>query len=137
MTDRPGLGDMPERRSTQEIRRYFQFHPPPMIDLLLELRGLVFKVAPHASERILWNGLAYHDHRIGGPVKGAICQLAIETGQVQIGFIHGAFLPDPTGLLQGERKSKRFLQVESLETTPWNELQALLASAAAYIQRWR
>jgi hypothetical protein len=133
-----GTYPMPgERLSTHEIERFLQFQPRYLQDLLFELRGLVFKAAPHASERILWNGLSYHDAQIGGPVKGAICQLSIEGDHVIIGFIHGAFLPDPSGLLQGDRKSKRCLQVDSLEATPWGELEALLRAAAAYVERWR
>ena len=128
---------MNDRLSTRDLDHLLQFHPPHMQDLLLELRGLVFKVAPYATERALWGGLSYHDASIGGPVKGAICQLSIEGEAVHIGFIHGAFLPDPAGLLQGDRKSKRWLRVDSLESTPWVELEILLRSATAYIERWR
>ena len=125
-----------ERLATHEIDRLLQFHPQHLQALLLELRSLVFKAAPHASERILWNGLSYHDAQIGGPVKGAICQLSIEGDHVIVGFIHGAFLPDPNRVLKGDRKSKRYVQTDSLEATPWAELEALLDSAVDYIQRW-
>jgi hypothetical protein len=127
---------MNERFSTHDLDHWLQFHPTHLQDLLLELRSLVFKVAPHATERVLWGGLSYHDASIGGPVKGAICQLSVEGEAVHIGFIHGAFLPDPAGLLQGARKSKRWMQVDTLEATPWSDLEALIAAAAAYVERW-
>jgi len=128
---------MTQRLPTREVERILQFQPQPLQELLLELRNLVFKVAPQACERVLWGGLSYHDPAIGGPVKGAICQLEIINEQVRIGFIHGAFLPDPAGLLAGDRKSKRFVQVVSLQAAPWDELEALVVAAAAHIQRWR
>ena len=127
---------MNQRLPTRELERMLQFQPAALRELLLELRNLVFKVAPHACERMLWGGLSYHDPAIGGPVKGAICQLEIEDEHVRVGFIHGAFLPDPASLLAGDRKSKRFVQVTSLQSAPWGDLEALFGAAADYIQRW-
>jgi hypothetical protein len=128
---------MGERLPLYVIERYLQFQPQSLQDLLLEARSLVFKTAPHATEHIAWGGLLYHDADVGGPVKGAICDLSIQRDHLHVGFIHGAFLPDPAGLLQGDRKSRRGLDLDSLENAPWAEFEALVAAAAEYIQRWR
>jgi hypothetical protein len=34
---------------------------------------------------------------------------------VELGFIHGALLPDPRGLLTGNQKGKRVVRVERIE----------------------
>ena len=77
--------------------------PQELQDLLFEARSVIFKAAPQATEHIAWGGFLYHDAEIGGPVKGAICDLSIEGDHLHVGFIHGAFLPDPENLLQGAR----------------------------------
>ncbi len=128
---------MGDRLPFHLIERYLQFHPQALQDLLLEARNLVFKAAPQSSEHIAWGGFLYHDADIGGPVKGAICDLSIQRDHLHVGFIHGAFLPDPARLLHGDRKSRRSLTLDSLESTPWPALETLVAAAAEYIQRWR
>ena len=127
---------MGERLPYQVIERFLQYKPQVLQDLLLEARSLVFKAAPQATEHIAWGGLIYHDADIGGPVKGAICDLSIQRDHLHVGFIHGAFLPDPENLLHGDRKSKRSLTIDSFDTAPWQAFEALVAAAAAYIQRW-
>ncbi len=127
---------MGERLPIHVLERYLQFKPQELQDLLFEARSVIFKAAPQATEHIAWGGFLYHDAEIGGPVKGAICDLSIEGDHLHVGFIHGAFLPDPENLLQGARKSKRSLTMDSFETAPWPAFEALVAAAAAYIQRW-
>jgi hypothetical protein len=118
--------------STQEVERFLQFKPVKVRDIVLELRNLVASVAPEATERILWKGLSYHDGRRGGPVKGGICQIEIHADRVRLSFIHGAFLQDPEGLLEGDRLAKRFIEVMSYDQAPWSDLKYLIEESARF-----
>lgn len=113
------------------VEHYLQFARPDLREIALELRNLVASVCPSATERILWGGLSYHDAIKGGPVKGAICQIAVERDCVKLAFIHGARLNDPDALLEGERLSKRYITVDEYEGAPWHSLRDLIAEAAA------
>lgn len=115
-----------------EVEKFLQHKPADLRDLALELRNIVAMVAPQAAERILWKGLSYHDPDRGGPVKGGICQIEFREDHVRLSFIHGTFLEDPKGLLKGNRLAKRYVRLESYENAPWEYLQTLITSSAAF-----
>jgi hypothetical protein len=116
--------------SISEVERFMKFTRPDLREIALEVRNTVIKVAPAASERILWGGLSYHDPSRGGPVKGAICQIELGRDQVRVGFIHGVRIDDPESLLKGDRLSKRFVSIEDFDTAPWQAIEHLIRAAA-------
>ena len=118
--------------SLLEIERFLERKPEALKDIVFELRNLVVEIAPNATERILWGGLSYHDARRGGPVKGGICQIEIHDDHVRLSFIHGAFLEDPQGLLQGDRLAKRYIRLELFESVPWEACADLMRASAGY-----
>jgi hypothetical protein len=105
--------------------------PAHLRDLVFELRNLMAAVAPDVTETVLWEGLAYFNPKVGGPIKGAICQIAILRDHVRLAFVRGAFLPDPKGLLEGKSRSKykRPITLRSFDTAPWSCLRELMASS--------
>jgi len=118
-------------QSTIAIDQYLSLKHSAVRDIVLELRNLVAEVCPQATERILSSGLSYHNAAKGGPVKGAICQIEIESNTVRLSFIHGVRLKDPSSLLRGNRLSKLYLQIDSYEEAPWEEMQKLIEEANA------
>ncbi|MGD8813609.1 MAG: DUF1801 domain-containing protein [Anaerolineales bacterium] len=117
--------------SINDVERFLQHQPQHLRDIALELRNLIVSVAPCASERILWGGLSYYDHQRGGPVKAGICQIEIRENHVRLAFLHGAFLEDPQGRLEGDRLAKRFVRLDSYDNAPWQYLRGLIESSAA------
>jgi hypothetical protein len=118
--------------SNTEVERFLNRHPAPLREIALELRNLVAAVAPQASERILWGGLSYFDANKGGPVKGGVCQIELQPDHVRLAFIHGAFLNDPSGLLEGKQRYKKYVALHSYDETPWEELEALIRASANF-----
>lgn len=118
--------------STQEIEGFLQHKPLHLQDIVLELRNIVAAVAPQATEKIQWKGISYYNAMRGGVVKGGICQIGIHPDHVRLSFIHGAFLPDPGALLQGDRKAKRFVRLTSYEDTPWEAVTELIKGSASF-----
>jgi hypothetical protein len=119
-------------RSTYEIECFLERRPEALKDIVFELRNLVAEIAPYATEKILWGGLSYYDAGRGGTVKGGICQIEVHADHVRLAFIHGAFIPDPQGLLGGERIAKRYARLESYESAPWEALAELIRASAGY-----
>jgi hypothetical protein len=100
-----------------------------------ELRALIRKLVPEAKETVLWGSLSYHRPRVGGRVKGAVCLITPKTEAVHLGFIHGASLADPAGLLQGTRRAKRFVPVRRISEIDRQALADLVRAAGEYVPR--
>ena len=113
------------------VEAFLDALPPDTRQLVLALRDVVRRTAPHAEESLLWGSLSYHRPQVGGRVKGAVCQIVAKDGQVRLDFIHGIRLADPCGLLQGDGVSKRFVPIGAAADAERPEIVALLRAAAA------
>jgi hypothetical protein len=118
--------------SIHEIEEYFRSADPHLLEIVLELRNVIASVAPTATEMIQWKGISYFDAERGGTVSGGICQVHIVGERVRLGFIHGAFLRDPKHLLTGNRKVKRYLEIDSYESAPWEDIRALIKESSEF-----
>lgn len=121
--------------SLHEIEQFISKVPPPLRDIVLELRNLVAEVAPDATEIILWKGITYYHAQRGGPVSAGICQVGLHPDHIRLAFIHGAFLPDPHHLLTGDRVAKRYVCLDSYDQAPWDDLRQLIAASARFDPR--
>jgi hypothetical protein len=125
-------GNQPSNLPTRHIERLLAHFPPHLVEVILELRDLVFTVAPDAAEDIHPKGFTYYHPLRGGPVSAGICQIRLQRDQIRLAFVHGAFLPDPAHLLQGEAKAMRFVELKSFESAPWVELKALIEASSRF-----
>jgi hypothetical protein len=114
---------------TQFLEKYLLHASSELREIVLELRNIIVSVAPDAHERMHWNGISYFDANRGGPVSAGICQISVCQDHVRLGFVHGAFLPDPKQLLEGDRKAKRFVRIWSYNDAPWDDLRDLITSS--------
>ena len=117
------------------IENFLKFTPQPQQEIVLELRNIIAAVAPDAAEVVRWGGLSYFHEGRGGIVSAGICQIGIEKDHVRLAFIHGAFLPDPRKLLRGTSKIKRFIEIYSYETAPWEYFKELITASAKFNPR--
>jgi hypothetical protein len=114
------------------LDQFLQPHPADLQEIVLELRNIVVAAAPDAAETLHWYGLSYYHGGGGGPVSAGICQIAVHADHVRLGFVHGAFLPDPKRLLEGDRKYKRFVRIHSYEDAPWDDLKDLIMASSRF-----
>ena len=61
----------------------------------------------------------------------AIVSMACGTNGVGLCFLHGAKLPDPTGILEGSGKQTRFIHLDSPDLLGRADVEALIAEAIA------
>jgi hypothetical protein len=119
---------LPERY----IETYLQQVSPELRDIVLEIRNIVASVAPDATETQHSRGFSYYFKQRGGPVSAGICQIGIFRDHVRLGFIHGAFLPDPEELLVGEPKYKKHLRIYHYEDAPWEYMRELIKASSRF-----
>ncbi|MGD8402045.1 MAG: DUF1801 domain-containing protein [Anaerolineales bacterium] len=112
--------------SLAEIEKAFRFLRPDLVELLLEVRNIVMRVSPLATERIHPRGLTFYDPDKGGTIKGGICFVDIRDGYVRLRFGLGVFLDDPKSLLTGDRLYMRHMDISSFDDAPWNDIKALI-----------
>ena len=113
-----------------EIEAFLHALPRGSKEIVRSLRVLIALIAPDAEERLLWGGFSYHRPSVGGPVKGAVCQIVAKRGEVRLDFIHGVRLSDPHGLLKGDRISKRYVPMQTVADTRRPEVVELIRQAA-------
>lgn len=118
-----------------QVENFLKFTPQPLQEIVLELRNIIFSVAPDTVEVVRWGGLSYFHEGRGGIVSAGICQIGIEKDHVRLAFIHGAFLPDPRKILLGTGKAKRFIEISSYEDAPWDYFKKLIAASAKFDPR--
>lgn len=61
----------------------------------------------------------------------SVLSIAARANAVAISFLHGATLPDPLGLLNGDGKQNRFLRIPALDVLSHPGVLALVAAAVA------
>ena len=117
------------------IENFLKFTPPHLQEIVLELRNIIFSVAPDAAEVVRWGGLSYFHEGRGGIVSAGICQIGIHEDHIRLAFVHGAFLPDPRKLLRGTQKAKRFIELNSYDNAPWDDLKQLITASSLFDPR--
>jgi hypothetical protein len=116
---------------SKDLSAFLAELPAEVQEIVLALRSVIGRTIPLVEESLLWGGLSYHRPDIGGRVKGAVCLIGVKGGEVRLDFIHGVRLPDPAGLLQGHRLSKRFVPIRTVLEAQRPEIAALIWEAAA------
>ena len=119
---------LPER----SIENYLQQVPAELRDIVLEIRNIVASVTPDATESQHSRGFSYYYKERGGPVSAGICQIGIFHDHIRLGFIHGAFLADPEGLLVGEPKYKKHVRIYHYEEAPWEYLKQRIEDSSRF-----
>jgi len=114
------------------IEKHLQYVPVELRDIVLEIRNIIASITPNATERQHSRGFSYYDKERGGPVSAGICQIGIFRDHIRLGFIHGAFLPDPHGLLVGEPKYKKHVRIYNYEQAPWDYLRQLIVASSRF-----
>ena len=116
-----------------DIAKLLNDCPNELCDLALELREFVLEVAPELAETIAFHSLCYFKPgRPYGVIGGHVCGIGARDGCLHLGFIHGASLPDPDGLLQGTGKAKRHIELRSPKDIRRRAFKKLIHAAIAH-----
>jgi len=120
---------------TSNLVHHLDHVSPEIRDIVLELRNLIASIAPDAAEVRHSKGFSYFHGQRGGTVSAGICQIIIFEDHVRLAFIHGAFLPDPLGLLIGDAKYKKYIRITSYDEAPWDYLKLMITESSNFDPR--
>ena len=123
---------MNKSRSAEEV---LQSCPSDAQVLADKARRLLLKLLPEAEETVdpTASVLSYG---YGPGYRGMICTLLLSKSGVKIGFVHGAKLADPTGLLEGSGKKHKYIQLKTGSDLNRSGVKQLIEAAyAAWRQR--
>ncbi len=119
----------------REIEQQFKHLDEDRLNIIVEIHNLVAAVSPDAAVEIRRYGIVYFDTARGGPVSAGICQTLIKPDHIRLAFIHGAFIPDPLRLLEGETFPKRYMQIFHFDDAPWDAIQVLIKAHSVFDPR--
>ncbi len=119
---------LPLRTLEQSLQKI----PACLQDIVFELRNIIARQAPGVSEVGNRRGFNYYYKERGGPVSAGVCLLSLHDDHVRLSFIHGSFLPDPLGLLQGDALYKRYLCLSDYENIPWDAIKDMITASARF-----
>ena len=118
---------------------------PQLLDLLvscspgvthwaLALRELVLTEAPEAEEVLYSVYAEVIVFKFPGLKRGAFCYVAAYSRHVNLGFYHGAELPDPHGVLKGTGKQMRHIRFDSPEDLRHSYFRGYIRSAMELVR---
>jgi len=123
----------PEWMDGPELAGFLEECPAEFCDLVLELRELIRKTAPGVCEGIRFHSLFYFKPGFPyGSIGGNVCAIGWKGDELQLAFLHGAFLPDPEHLLKGKAKAKRHVEIRSRADIRNPALRNLIRAALQY-----
>lgn len=115
------------------IAKYMEKCPAQLGDLILEVREVVLETAPNVEEALRFHELCYFKpNQPYGAIGGNVCLIGPHRDHVRLAFIHGASLPDPTGLLRGSGKAKRHIEIHTVADAHRTAVRALIRASLAY-----
>ncbi len=120
---------------TRHLEKYLEHVSPPLRDIVWEIRNIIVSIAPNATEVMHSKGMTYYHAERGGPVSAGICQIVIHTDHIRLAFIHGAFLPDPEGLLKGAPQYKKYIRIDSYEEARWDVIKDMIGASSRFDPR--
>lgn len=125
---------MPQRLSDSELAGFLDGTTRDLRGTILALRQFVLRLAPAADEAIKFHSLCYSiSGQPYGVIGGNICMITPRQTCAHLGFIHGATLPDPAGLLKGSAIAKRHVEIRSSDDICRRPLRALVQAALAQV----
>ncbi len=104
---------------------------PPLGNICRALRSLILLLDPEAVE-IVWPRQGIASFGVG-PKKMTehYAYIGVQGGHMNLGFYHGASLPDPAHLLEGTGKKLRHIKIRAVAEVQQPAVAALLKKAIA------
>jgi len=99
------------------------------------LRALLAEVMPNITE-VPWGKQKIAGYGVG-PKKMSehFCYLAPQKNYVNLGFMYGADLPDPDGLMEGAGQVMRHIKIRSLDDVNKSAIKQLIIAASTHLPK--
>jgi hypothetical protein len=111
-----------------DFEKLLVYNQPEAQALALELRKLIHRLLPEAQEKI-YKGWGVADFGYGAPGRGFL-SIGPQKNYVNLYFMGGVELRDPSGLLEGTGKRLRHVKIRRPEDLKNMGLHTLVRQAA-------
>ena len=101
------------RPPTDQLLEFLAPYDVRVGEIALALREIVLKEAPEANETLFRGYAVSLTYSLTNRWTQGFCHIVVYRNHVNLGFLKGAVLPDPKGLLEGSGKMIRHLRVAS------------------------
>ena len=125
--------NIPTRLDDEDVGMLLDEWPDELAELALELQAFVRQIAPGLNETISFNSICFY--KSDSPYRtigGNVCMIGCKDDCLHLGFIHGAALPDPDGLLRGTAKAKRHIEIRTRRDIRRGAFRKLIRASIAY-----
>ena len=114
---------------SDEVAEVLAGYESPIRALADRARRVIHSLVPDAEEEAIdvWQAIAF---ACGSGMKVQFCSFAPHKGWLNLNFVRGGDLPDPSGLLEGAGRKERFVRLEKEEDLEREALAALIRAAA-------
>lgn len=108
---------------------------PEIREIAFALRTLLAEVMPNITE-VPWGHQKTVGYGVGAKkMSEHFCYLAPHKDYVNLGFMYGADLPDPEGLLEGTGKRLRHIKMRSLDDVSHPAIRQLVKAASVHLPK--
>ncbi|MDX6531900.1 MAG: hypothetical protein QOH41_4190 [Blastocatellia bacterium] len=103
-------------------------YPEDVQALAHKARRALLKLLPGAEESVDPSA-AVLSYGYGPGYRGMVCTLILSKSGVKLGFVRGAELNDPSGLLEGSGKTHKYVQLHTASDLNGPALKQLIKAA--------
>jgi len=114
-------------RSAEEVLKPY---PGEVQDLTNKARRMLLKLLTGSQESVDPSA-AVLSYGYGPGYRGMVCTLILSKSGVKLGFVRGAELTDPNGLLEGAGKTHKYVQLRTASDLTDPNLKQLIKTARA------
>lgn len=114
--------------SGESVDSFVKTLPSPQQTVVNRLRALVAQAAPEAMEALRWQQPVFE-------ADGPFAHIKPSATQVHFGFLRGALLEAPDGVLQGQGDLMRYVSITTWKEVKEDILKALVRQAVLLNQR--
>lgn len=121
--------EAPRASPSYTLDNLLEPYPVEVTTVLLDVRKVILRLAPNAWERAYrgWKIVKYDD----------VIYLSPNASGVHAGFLKGAYLPDPHGLLSGDAQEARRVWIRAGQDILHHGLSELIEAAFEYDRCFR
>ena len=110
------------------VDTFLKGYAPPVREIAVKARETILSVLPEATEKV-YPGWKVIQYGASADTKSVFAAISPQRERVNLGLAHGADLPDPDGLLEGDGKAIRHIKLTSPEAAGAPAVKELIRGA--------
>jgi hypothetical protein len=115
------------------VDTFLKGYAPQVREIAVKARETILSVLPGATEKV-YPGWKVIQYGAGADMKAVFAAISPQRERVNLGLAHGADLPDPERLLEGDGKAIRHVKLTSPEAAGAPAVRELIRGAVQAVK---